>query len=208
MQDLAYYADAVENLTRTVGCWTTAGWTAPTILPCLRGLDVAKLFAAEPAQIWNPLIDGDFLTGYPSSLMRDGKYNAIPLLVSFSGLSSPRKPTYLLFMHSSDLSFHQRTGTNTDEGGSFSPAFPVVPIPNTEQDLFNEFLYWRSYGLSPPTIRKLFELYPNNPCIEPPLYIWNCSVFPIKGLVWRRGAAIGGDMGTCSIPPHRPHHAR
>lgn len=131
------------------------------MLPCLRSLDQATLFAAAPTQVWNPLIDGDFLTGYPSTLIREGKYNAIPFL----------------------------TGTNTDEGTGFSPTGP-----NTEQDLFLDFQWWRSYALSPPTIRKLLELYPDDPCTEPPMYIWNCSVFPSKGLVWRRGAAIGGDM--------------
>lgn len=151
----------VENLTRTVGCWTTAGWTSSTILPCLRSLDQETLFAAAPSLVWNPLIDGDFLTGYPSSLIREGKFNAVPLL----------------------------TGTNTDEGTSFSPSGP-----NTEQDLFNDFLWWRSYALSPPTIRKFFELYPNDPCNEPPFYIWNCTVFPAQGLDWRYGALIGGDM--------------
>ncbi|KAJ4391677.1 hypothetical protein N0V93_005296 [Gnomoniopsis smithogilvyi] len=161
VQDLPYYAVAVENLTRTVGCWTTSGWTASTILPCLRALDQETLFAAAPTQVWNPLIDGNFLTGYPSSLIREGSYNAVPLL----------------------------TGTNTDEGTGFSPSGP-----NTEQDLFNDFLWWRSYALSPPTIRKFLDIYPNDPCNEPPMYIWNCSVFPSKGLDWRWGAAIGGDM--------------
>ena len=156
VQDLAYYSVPVENLTRTVGCYT-----ATDQLACLRDLDTDTLFAAAPTQVWNPLIDGDFLTGYPSTLIRDGKYNALPLL----------------------------TGTNTDEGTGFSPTGP-----NTEADLFNDFLWWRSYALSPPTIRKLLELYPNDPCTEPPMYISNCSVFPSKGLEWRRGAAIGGDM--------------
>lgn len=161
MQDLPYYAVPVENLTRTVGCWSTSGWTASTILPCLRALDQDTLFAAAPTQVWNPLIDGTFLTGYPSTLMEEGKYNAIPLL----------------------------TGTNSDEGTGFSPSGP-----NTETDLFNDFMWWRSYALSPPTILHLLDLYPNDPCHEPPLYIWNCSVFPAKGLAWRRGAAIGGDL--------------
>lgn len=151
----------MENLTRTVGCWTTAGWTSSTLLPCLRALDQNTLFAAAPTQVWNPLIDGDFLTGYPSTLIREGKYNALPLL----------------------------TGTNSDEGTGFSPSGP-----NTEQDLFRDFQWWRSYALSPPTIRRLLELYPDDPCSEPPLYVWNCSLFPAKGLAWRRGAAIGGDM--------------
>lgn len=151
----------MENLTRTVGCWTTAGWTSASLLPCLRGLDQDTLFAAAPSQVWNPLIDGDFLTGYPSALIREGKYNAVPLL----------------------------TGTNTDEGTGFSPAGP-----NTEEDLFRDFQWWRSYALSAPTVRRLLELYPDDPCSEPPMYVWNCSVFPSRGLAWRRGAAIGGDM--------------
>lgn len=156
VQDLPYYTVPVENLTRAVGCWT-----ATNQLACLRDLSQDALYAAYPTQVWNPLIDGDFLQGYPSQLIRDEKYNAIPLL----------------------------TGTNTDEGSGFSPSGP-----NTETDLFNDFLWWRSYALSPPTIRKFLELYPNDPCVEPPMYISNCSVFPSKGLEWRRGASIGGDM--------------
>lgn len=161
VQDLPYYAVPVENLTRTVGCWTTAGWTSPSLLPCLRSLDQDTLFAAAPSQVWNPLIDGDFLTGYPSTLIREGKYNAVALL----------------------------TGTNTDEGTGFSPS-----LPDTARDLALDFQWWRSYALSPPTIRKLLELYPDDPCDEPPLYVWNCTRFPAQGLAWRRGAAIGGDM--------------
>lgn len=152
----------VENLTRAVGCWSSSGWTSSTILPCLRALDTDTLFAAAPAQVWNPLIDGTFLTGYPSTLMAQGRYNAVPLL----------------------------TGTNSDEGTGFSPSGQ----PDTEEALFEALQWWRSYALSPPTIRRLLELYPDDPCHEPPLYIWNCSVFPAKGLAWRRGAAIGGDM--------------
>lgn len=162
MQDLAYYAVPVENLTRTVGCWSTSGWTSSTILPCLRALDQATLFAAAPSQVWNPLVDGTFLTGYPSSLLGAGQYNAVPLL----------------------------TGTNSDEGTGFSPS----GAPDTEADLFHALLWWRGYALSPPTVRRLLALYPDDPCHEPPLYITNCSVFASKGLAWRRGAAIGGDM--------------
>lgn len=158
VQDLSYYSSPVENLTRTVGCFTSSNQ-----LSCLRNLSTEALFAAAPSQVWNPIIDGDFLTGYPSQLIRDGKFNNVPLLI----------------------------GTNTDEGSSFSISSPV---PNSEQDLFNGLMFWRSYALSPPTIRRLLELYPNDPCHEPPYEITNCSVFPSKGLQWRRGAAIGGDM--------------
>jgi carboxylesterase type B len=158
VQDLSYYSSPVENLTRTVGCWTSSNQ-----LSCLRNLSSQALFAASPSQVWNPIVDGDFLTGYPSQLIRDEKFNAVPLLI----------------------------GTNTDEGTSFSVSSPV---PNTETDLFHGLMTWRSYALSPPTIRKLLELYQNDPCYEPPYEIVNCSVFPSKGLQWRRGAAIGGDM--------------
>ncbi|KAF0321083.1 carboxylesterase [Colletotrichum asianum] len=158
VQDLAYYTVPVENLTRTTGCWT-----AKDQLACLRGLSQDDLFAAKPSQVWNPLVDGDFLTGYPSQLIREGKYVKVPLL----------------------------TGANSDEGINFNPNSPK---PDTEQNLLNGFMFWRSYALSPPTIRRLFELYPNDPCTQPPHSIWNCSVYPAKGLQWRQGASIGGDL--------------
>ncbi|OIW32858.1 carboxylesterase [Coniochaeta ligniaria NRRL 30616] len=156
IQTLPYYTAPVANLTAAVGCST-----AKDQLQCLRGLSQDKLYAAHPSQVWNPMIDGDFLTGYPSQLMRDGQFIKVPLL----------------------------TGANSDEGTSFS-----ISGVNTDQDLFNNLLSWRSYSLTPPTIRKLLELYPNDPCNEPPFDIGNCSVFPSKGLEWRRSAAIGGDM--------------
>ncbi|KAJ0158909.1 Lipase 4, partial [Colletotrichum tanaceti] len=151
VQNLAYYNAPVENLTRSVGCWT-----APDQLACLRGLSQADLFAGNPSQVWNPLVDGDFLTAFPSQLMRDNKFVRVPLL----------------------------TGANSDEGVNFNPNRPK---PDTEVDLFRGFSWWRSYDLSPPTIRRLFELYPDDPCTQPPLHITNCSVFPDKGPQWRRG---------------------
>lgn len=156
VQDLAYYTVPVQNLTQAVGCST-----AKDQLACLRGVGQDELFAVQPSQVWNPLIDGDFLTGYPSQLMRDGRFIHVPLLI----------------------------GANTDEGTSFS-----ISGVNTEKDLFNSLLSWRSYSLSPPTIRKLLELYPNDPCNEPPFDVKNCTVYPKKGQQWRRSAAIGGDM--------------
>lgn len=159
VQDLSFYASPVENLTRTVGCWT-----ADDQLACLRGLTQDELFAAEPSQTWNPLIDGTFLTGYPSQLIRQGKYDRVALLI----------------------------GANDDEGTTFCPNTPLTP--NTEEDIFQNLMTWRQYALTPPTIRKILELYPNDPCTEPPLDITNCSIFPSQGLQWRRAAAIGGDM--------------
>ena len=166
IQDLSYYAPPVENLTRTAGCHspnTKRAVAAREELACLRSLSQEDLLAARPSQVWNPLIDGTYLTGYPSQLLRDGKFLRIPLL----------------------------TGHNTDEGSSFSMTDPKV---DSDSDLFNALLTWRMYALSPPTIRKLLRLYPNDPCHEPPHSIRNCSVFPDKGLQWRRSANIGGDM--------------
>lgn len=160
VQALPYYTAAVENLTRTVGCWD-----ARDQLACLRGLSQADLYAAAPSQVWNPLIDGDFLTGYPSQLMTAGRFARLPLLI----------------------------GANTDEGGGFRPS---SPRPDTEKNLLQAFASWRSYALSPPTIRRLLDLYPDDPCDAPPYAITNCSRLETlnRGAQWRRAAAIGGDM--------------
>ncbi|KAK1991882.1 carboxylesterase [Colletotrichum falcatum] len=158
VQAPAYYSAPVENLTRSVGCWA-----ARDQLACLRGLGQAELFAGNPSQVWNPVVDGDFLTGYPSQLMRDGRFVRVPLL----------------------------TGANSDEGINFNPG---SPRPDTAADLAAGFASWRSYALSPPTVRRLLELYPDDPCTQPPLSVTDCSVYPEYGLQWRRGASIGGDL--------------
>ncbi len=86
LEPLAYYASPVENFTRTVGCYTSSNQ-----LQCLRELSSAQLFAAQTSQTWNPLVDGDFLTAYPSTLMASSNFIHIPLI----------------------------TGANSDEGVSF-----------------------------------------------------------------------------------------
>jgi carboxylesterase type B len=160
VQNLAYYTSPVENLTRTVGCWN-----ATDQLACLRELSQEELFAAQPSQVWNPLIDGDFLTAYPSQLIPSGNFVKVPLL----------------------------TGANTDEGSNFRP---TIPTPDTTKDLEHAFAFWRMYSLSPPTVRRLLELYPDNPCVAPPHAVTNCSRFESldRGSQWRRGADIGGDL--------------
>ncbi|KAI1124764.1 alpha/beta-hydrolase [Nemania abortiva] len=155
VESLTWYSGAIENLTRTVGCWGAADQLA-----CLRGVDSATLFAAHPSVVWNPLLDGEFLTGYPSQLMPAGKYVKVPLLI----------------------------GANTDEG------FAVSGTLNTEEDIFNAIFSWRSYALTPPTVRRLLELYPDDPCHEPPYAITNCTRNAAKGLMWRRATAIGADL--------------
>lgn len=93
VQSLPYYKGFVQNMTRAVGCEG-----AGDDLACLRSLSQEDLFSAvpHPDWRWSPLADGDFLTGYPSQLMPEGKFIKVPLL----------------------------TGTNTDEGISFHPDTP------------------------------------------------------------------------------------
>ncbi|KAI1312073.1 lipase [Xylaria venustula] len=155
VESLTWYNTAVENLTRTVGCWGVTDQLA-----CLREVDSATLFAAHPSVVWNPLLDGDFLTGYPSQLMQEDKYIKVPILI----------------------------GANTDEGFSISGTL------NTDEDIFNAIFYWRSYALTPPTVRRLLELYPDDPCHEPPYAITNCTRDLSKGYMWRRATAIGADL--------------
>ncbi|KAK7952784.1 uncharacterized protein PG986_008512 [Apiospora aurea] len=159
VQPLSWYAGAAENLTRAVGCWGNSA----DQLACLRSVDQAALFAAHPSVVWNPLLDGDFLRGYPSQLMREGNFLRVPLV----------------------------TGANTDE------TFSLPGRQDTEEELFDAFLSWRSYALTPPTIRRLLALYPDDPCAPaPPYAIGHCTQRPGAGTgrQWRRGAAIGSDL--------------
>ncbi|KUJ18904.1 carboxylesterase [Mollisia scopiformis] len=80
-------------------------------------------------------------------------------------------------------------GANSDEGTSFG----VTGLDN-DTAIFNNLLIYRNYAISPPTARKLLELYPNDPAHEPPYYITNATIFPSKGLQWRRDCAIAGDV--------------
>jgi carboxylesterase type B len=115
----------------------------------------------QVSQVWNPLVDGDFLTAYPSTLMAQVKFIRVPLLI----------------------------GANSDEGTSFG----VSGLDN-ETAIFDNLLVYRAYQISAPTARKLLSLYPNDPAHEPPYYITNATIFPKKGLQWRRDCAIAGDI--------------
>jgi carboxylesterase type B len=80
-------------------------------------------------------------------------------------------------------------GANSDEGVSFS----VHGLDNATA-IFNSLMTWRSYALSPPSIRRLLELYPNDPINEPPYGRLGNETYPKYGREWRRDAAIGGDL--------------
>jgi carboxylesterase type B len=57
---------------------------------------------------------------------------------------------------------------------------------------------WRNYGLSAPNMRKLMDLYPDDPCYSPPYAIWNCTRNPSRKKQVRRAAAIGSDITMIS----------
>lgn len=81
LQDLSWYASPVENLTRTVGCYT-----ASDQLACLRGLSSEALFAAHTSVVWNPLVDG-YPPSYLSQILSALTYpqhlpNRLPLLAN------------------------------------------------------------------------------------------------------------------------------
>ena len=87
LNDLAFYMSPFENLTRTVGCWFSSDQLA-----CLRNLTSQQLYQSNYTVTWNPIVDGTFLTAYPSQLAANGSFVHVPILM----------------------------GTNTDEGVSFS----------------------------------------------------------------------------------------
>ncbi|KAK6353586.1 hypothetical protein TWF696_005549 [Orbilia brochopaga] len=81
-------------------------------------------------------------------------------------------------------------GTNSDEGCSFATSGL-----NDETALWQSLLNYRHYAIRPSMAKELLKLYPDDPAHEPPYYLNpNPVVFPEKGLVWRRAAAISGDM--------------
>lgn len=87
LNPLPFYSVAFENLTRTVGCWTSSNQ-----LGCLRNLTSEQLFNSNYTVVWNPIVDGTFLTAYPSTSAANGSFVHVPIL----------------------------TGANSDEGVSFS----------------------------------------------------------------------------------------
>ena len=85
------------------------------------------------------------------------------------------------------------TGTNTDEGLSFGSSLAKT---NTETQLFDALLPFRSYSLSPPSIRTLLSLYPLSGLGGgyPPYHVPANLTPPGYGVQGRRGAAMAGDI--------------
>lgn len=83
------------------------------------------------------------------------------------------------------------TGTNFDEGASFAP-FGI----NNDSDLEAAFL---AQGFSQHSVRRLLELYPDDPDLGIPATYKGRPNYPIPGLQYKRAAAITGDyvMHAC-----------
>ncbi|CAI6090672.1 unnamed protein product [Clonostachys chloroleuca] len=158
MHDLSFYAGFVESLAAQVGC---AGSSA--MVNCLRAVPFETWQAAKTTSlIWNPMVDGELWSDFPSVLATEGKFLRIPVII----------------------------GTNSDEGCTFA-----TRGINTEEELVKSMLDYRRYSIRPPMARKLLELYPDDPASQPPYYLNpDPVVFPDQGLLWRRAAAIEGDM--------------
>jgi carboxylesterase type B len=103
--------------------------------------------------------DGDFLTDFPSFLTKNHQFLKIPLV----------------------------TGTNTDEGTSFSSK-----TVTTNTSLKTWLQTWRSYNLSPTSISRLLSLYENYK--YPPYHAPSQLQFSGTGAMWRKSGAIGGDL--------------
>lgn len=165
VNDLSFWTAPFQNLSHSNGCLES-----PDQIGCLRNVSSADLFAARPKQEWqSPLIDGDFLGEYPSQQLPQGHFVQVPII----------------------------TGHNTNEGFSFNPSNTwntPCPLIDTEEQLLHSFMGWRTYVTSPPTIKKLMELYPLEDNFTTPHYSTICGNLETTGKQLGRAAAIGGDM--------------
>ncbi|RMY59482.1 hypothetical protein D0863_11918 [Hortaea werneckii] len=78
LNPIPFYTSAFENLTRTVGCYDGGSGQYATAhieaLACLRNLTSEQLFHSNYTVVWNPIVDGTFLTAYPSQLAATGNF--------------------------------------------------------------------------------------------------------------------------------------
>ncbi|KAK9489388.1 alpha/beta-hydrolase [Lipomyces doorenjongii] len=70
------YIDNYKNLTDSLNC-TNA--TVP--LDCLRAIKYEDFYALVNPYVWGPIIDGNFLTKSPATLMNEGSFAPVSLLV-------------------------------------------------------------------------------------------------------------------------------
>lgn len=70
------YQPLFEKVVNQTGCGQ-----ASDALGCLRGLSLEAFNASASAFTWNPVIDGDLISDYPSTVLAAGDYVKVPLLI-------------------------------------------------------------------------------------------------------------------------------
>lgn len=71
----AYQAN-FDTIANETGCGG-----AGNVLACLRGLSLDAFNASASAFGWNPVIDGELISDYPSKVVTAGDYVKVPLLI-------------------------------------------------------------------------------------------------------------------------------
>jgi carboxylesterase type B len=137
----------------------------PDTLECLRTI---------PFEIIFPFLDSTKVGG-------PGFYPTV------DGDIMPNYPTELLhsgrFAHIPHL-----YGSNTDEGTDNAP----TGVINTDEDLYSYLLNSSGYDFPPAVVRKIMELYPDDPALGIPLNTGS-ERFAAQGYQFKRAAAIIGD---------------
>ncbi|KAF2433680.1 alpha/beta-hydrolase [Tothia fuscella] len=87
LQELPFYDKPFEDLVKANGCGNTTDKLA-----CLRAVPAEEFYQRKPKGLWNPIVDGSYLTDFPSVMTPKSQLIKIPLMV----------------------------GANSDEGASFS----------------------------------------------------------------------------------------
>ncbi|KAF2967191.1 hypothetical protein GQX73_g6362 [Xylaria multiplex] len=135
-------------------------------LKCLRTLDYETIF---------PLLNASTVVG-------PGWYPTV------DGDVIPAYPTELL-QQGRFAQVPHLYGTNSDEGTDNAP----VGVVNTDADLYNYLLHDTGFGFPVSTIRRVMELYPDDPSQGIPLNT-GAERFADKGYQYKRVAAIVGDV--------------
>lgn len=89
---------AVEHtkyLAEVVGCPVDE---SSAIITCLRAKEARKLLI-DTANVWRPVVDGDFLLDTPENLRKTGKFNRVTLMAGFTS----QEGAYFFPVHINDL---------------------------------------------------------------------------------------------------------
>jgi hypothetical protein len=79
-------------------------------LQCLREVPYEQLFDALQPQLytWTPVVDGDFIPGWPSDRMAAGEFANVTLLIGANTVSFRRRMTNLLASVKSNMIYRMR----------------------------------------------------------------------------------------------------